>query len=239
MRPGAPTTAKGAVAGAISEPGESMYLPRHFREDRLEAQHDFIRARPLGTLVTNGPQGLDASLIPFMIDAASSPRGTLRAHLARANPHWRIVEAAAEVLVVFQDQGTYVSPSWYATKRETGKVVPTWNYVVVQAWGRPRVIRDAGWLRTLVGDLTERHEAGSPDPWAVTDAPPPFIEAQLKAIIGIEIAVTRIEGKWKVSQNRPEADRAGVVQALEAKGDDASSVMAGWVREHGDPPPRS
>ncbi|MEX2649521.1 MAG: FMN-binding negative transcriptional regulator [Alphaproteobacteria bacterium] len=216
-----------------------MYLPHHFREDRLEAQHDFIRARPLGTLVTNGPRGLDASLVPFIVDAAASPLGTLRAHLARANPHWRIVEGAAEVLVLFQDAGTYVSPSWYATKRATGKVVPTWNYVVVQAWGRPRVIGDAGWLRTLVGALTERHEAGRPDAWSVNDAPPSFIEAQLKAIIGIEIAVTRIEGKWKVSQNRPEADRAGVIQALEAQGDDASRAMARWVRERGgdDPTP--
>ena len=210
-----------------------MYLPTHFREDRLEAQHALIRARPLGTLIAHGPDGLEASLVPFMLDGDASPRGTLRAHVARANPHWRVLEAAAEALVVFQDASAYISPAWYATKRATGKVVPTWNYIVVQAWGRPRIIHDGAWLRALVGDLTARHEAGRADPWAVTDAPAPFIEAQLKAIVGIEIEIARIEGKWKASQNRPEADRAGVAAGLEAKGDDAARAMAAWVRERG------
>ncbi|MGH6720444.1 MAG: FMN-binding negative transcriptional regulator [Alphaproteobacteria bacterium] len=206
-----------------------MYRPDHFREDRLEAQHGLIRARPLGTLVTHGADGLDSSLVPFLLDADASPLGTLRTHLARANPHWRTLADATEALAVFQDAGAYISPGWYATKRETGKVVPTWNYVVVQAWGRPRVIEDQGWLRALVDDLTTRHELDRDQPWATTDAPASFIAGMLQAIVGFEIPIARIEGKWKASQNRPEADRAGVVAGLEARGDDASRAMAAWV----------
>jgi transcriptional regulator len=207
-----------------------MYLPAHFREDRLEALHALIAARPLGTLIAQGPTGLDASLVPFLVDAEASPRGTLRAHLARANGQWRTLAAANEAMVVFQDQGVYVSPGWYATKRETGKVVPTWNYVAVACWGRPTIIEDAGWLRALVDAVTARHERGRAAPWAMTDAPPTFIEGQLKGIVGLEIPIARIEGKWKASQNRAAADRAGVAEGLDAEGTDAAHAMADLVR---------
>ena len=176
-----------------------MYQPPHFREDRLEVQHDLIRSHPLGLLVTAGPGGLMANPIPFLVDRAASARGTLRAHLARANPQVRELTAVAECLIVFQGPQDYVIPSWYATKRETGKVVPTWNYATVHAWGRPRVIDDAAWLRRQIGDLTRHQEGARLAPWAVEDAPADFVTAQVKGIIGVEIPIERSEGKWKVS----------------------------------------
>ena len=207
-----------------------MYQPPHFREDRIEVQHDLIRAHSLGLLITAGPGGLIANPVPFLIDSQASKLGTLRAHLARANPHWHELTAAAECLVVFQGPQEYVTPSWYPTKQETGKVVPTWNYVTVHAWGKPKVIEDAAWLRRQLDDLTLLKEGRRPQPWAVGDAPEPFIAAQMKAIVGIEIPIDRIEGKWKVSQNRPEKDRDGVVNGLRAGGESAV-VMADLVAE--------
>lgn len=209
-----------------------MYNPSHFREDRLEAQHRLIRAHPLGLLITHGPTGLFASPLPFLLDAVASPLGTLRGHLARANPHWRDL-GDGDALVVFQGADAYVTPSWYETKRVTGKVVPTWNYAMVQVRGRPRVVEDRTWLARQVADLTDRQEADRVRPWAVTDAPEPFVAGQLKGIVGVEVEVAAIEGKWKASQNRPEADRAGVVDGLLALGDDASLAMADLVARHG------
>ena len=209
-----------------------MYQPPHFREDRLEVQHALIRSHPLGLLVTAGPGGLMANPIPFLIYPDESEFGTLRAHVARGNPQWRELGSVEECLVVFQGPHSYVSPSWYATKQETGKVVPTWNYVTVHAWGRPRVVEDTAWLRRQIEDLTASQEQRRAPPWAVDDAPEPFIAAQLRGIVGIEIPVTRIEGKWKVSQNRPEADRAGVVAGLTAEGGGAEA-MAALVAERG------
>ena len=182
-----------------------MYQPAHFREDRLDVQHALIRAHPFGLLVTSGASGLDANPVPFLLDAAASPLGTLRAHVARANPVWRDLEPSHEVMIVFQAVDSYVTPSWYASKREHGKVVPTWNNAIVQAWGRPRTIEDAAWLGAQIRALTTRHEAARAEPWAVDDAPAPFVATQIKAIVGIEIEITRIEGKWKASQNRPPA----------------------------------
>ncbi len=209
-----------------------MYQPPHFREDRLEVQHGLIRARPLGMLVTSGSTGLVANPLPFVLDAASR-LGTLKAHLSRANGQWRDVDPDQEVLAIFQDVDAYVTPSWYETKRETGKVVPTWNYAVVQAYGRMTVIEDPDWLRRQIGELTAAHEASRPEPWAVDDAPAPFIAAQIKGIVGIEIEITRIEGKWKVSQNRPEADRLGVAAGLRSAEDDAARRMAEMVDAKG------
>lgn len=210
-----------------------MYQPPHFREDRLEVQHGLIRAHPLGMLVTNGSTGLVANPLPFVLDAAASPLGTLKAHLSRANGQWRDVDPALEALVIFQSVDAYVTPSWYETKRETGKVVPTWNYAVVQAYGRMTVVEDPDWLRRQIGELTAAQEAARPEPWAVDDAPAPFIAAQIKGIVGIEIEITRIEGKWKVSQNRPEADRLGVAAGLRSAGDDAARRMAEMVDAKG------
>jgi transcriptional regulator len=208
-----------------------MYLPRHFAEERLDVLHAAMTDHPLGLLVTHGAAGLDANPVPFMVDATRGPFGTLRAHVARANPLWK--DAGGEVLVMFQGPQAYVSPGWYASKAEHGKVVPTWNYIVVQARGVLRAFDDAAWLRDFVGTLTDRHEAGREKPWQVGDAPDDFIAQTLKAIVGIEVELTALVGKWKVSQNRPAADREGVVRGLEAQGDDASRAMAEAVERGG------
>jgi transcriptional regulator len=210
----------------------TMYQPPHFREDRIEVQHDLIRSHPLGLVVTAGPGGLMANSIPFLVDAGTPERGTLRCHLARANPQWRELASVEECLIVFQGPQEYVSPSWYATKRETGKVVPTWNYVTVHVWGRPAVIEDAVWLRRQIDDLTRSRERARPAPWSVHDAPDNYVTAQVQAVVGVEIAIARIEGKWKVSQNRPEVDRVGVVIGLRETGE-AAEPMAALVAERG------
>jgi transcriptional regulator len=209
-----------------------MYLPPLFREEQIEVQHELIRAHPLGLLVTAGPGGLMANPIPFLIDAEPAPHGRLRAHMARANPQWKELAAVDECLVVFQGPQAYVSPSWYATKRETGKVVPTWNYTTVHLWGTPRVIDDPLWLRQQLEELTRSQEDKRQEPWQVGDAPESFVTAQMKGIIGVEIAIARGEGKWKVSQNRPEADREGVVEGLREQGT-LAAVMAALVAERG------
>ena len=208
-----------------------MYQPPHFREDRLEVLHALMRAHPLGLLVSGGPGGLMANPVPFLLHADMSERGTLHCHVSRANPHWRELQAVAECLVVFQGPQRYITPSWYETKRATGKVVPTWNYATVHAWGPPRVIEDTEWLRANVEALTRAHEGLRPAPWAVDDAPPEFVAAQLRGIVGIEIPIDRIEGKWKVSQNRTDADRAGVVAGLGDEDRKESAVMAALVAE--------
>jgi transcriptional regulator len=207
-----------------------MYQPPHFREDRLEVQHALIRMHPLGLLVSAGKGGLMANPVPFLLLPDASEHGTLHCHVSRANPHWRELGAVEECLVVFQGPQQYIAPSWYETKRETGKVVPTWNYATVHAWGKPHVIEDTEWLRRNVEGLTRSHEGARPAPWAVDDAPPEYVAAQLRGIVGIEIPIARIEGKWKVSQNRPEADRAGVVAGLRKHGE-ASAPMASLVAE--------
>jgi transcriptional regulator len=207
-----------------------MYEPPLHRQPDLSAQHALIRAHPLGLLISHGASGLLANAIPFLIYPELSKFGTLRAHVARANPQWRDLQGADEALVVFQGAQHYVTPSWYETKRETGKVVPTWNYVIAQARGRPVVTDDAGWLRDQIEALTRGREADRATPWAVGDAPEDFVAAQMRAIVGIEIEIVDIKGKWKVSQNRKAEDREGVIAGLEAEGDDAASAMARIVR---------
>lgn len=197
-----------------------MYRPPHFDETRPQALSAFVAANPFGLLVTTrrDGSGIDANGVPFLLDAdpAGGP-GILRGHVARANPLWREAGDDAEVLVVFQGGDAYVSPGWYASKREHGKVVPTWNYAMVQARGRLRAVDDAAWLRAFVSRLTDRFEQPRPEPWHVTDAPEPFVEATLKAIVGIEVVLTSLVGKVKASQNRPAADRAGVRAGLAAE----------------------
>ncbi len=206
-----------------------MYEPPLHREDDLDRKQALIRSRPLGLLVSCGPQGLLANAMPFLLDVGSK-LGTLRAHMARANPQWRDLAASPEALVVFQGPDHYVTPSWYPTKQETHKVVPTWNYVLVQARGRARVIEDDAWLARQIAELTARQEAGRPAPWAVADAPADFVALQRQAIIGVEIEIEDLHGKWKTSQNRSAADRAGVAEGLEALGDDEAAAMAALVR---------
>jgi transcriptional regulator len=196
-----------------------MYLPASFREDDPEVLHDLIRQRPLGTLISHGADGLTATPLPFRLAAEEGPHGVLRAHLARANPHWRALAAAAECLVIFQGDDGYITPNWYPSKAATGKAVPTWNYVAVHAWGRPQVIDDIDWLRAQLDQLTHGHEQRRAAPWSIDDAPADYIAAQIKAVVGLEIRIDRIEGKWKMSQNKDAADRAGVRDGLAAADD--------------------
>ncbi|MFJ6328144.1 MULTISPECIES: FMN-binding negative transcriptional regulator [unclassified Rhizobium] len=209
-----------------------MYQPPLHREDDLSTQHQLIRTHPLGLLITAGGGGLIANPVPFHLNAALSPKGTLQAHVARANGQWREIADGAPVLVVFQGADTYITPSWYATKRETGKVVPTWNYAIVQVRGSARIIDDPAWLRAQIGALTGENESDRQQPWAVEDAPPEFIAAQMKGIIGIEIDIETIDGKWKVSQNRPLADRQGVAEGLGAIDRTEAAEMAALVRRY-------
>ena len=206
-----------------------MYLPPHFREEDSARLHALIRSRALGLLVTNGPGGLMANPIPFLLDAERGPHGTLRAHVARANPVWHEADGVREALVVFQDVDSYITPAWYASKREHGRVVPTWNYATVHVYGPLTVIDEAAWLHDQISALTDRHESSRSDPWAVTDAPEKFVEAQVRGIVGIEIPIARMEGKWKVSQNRSDADRDGVASGLREIGDADAVRMAEMV----------
>jgi transcriptional regulator len=206
-----------------------MYVPPAHRIDDLASQHEAMRRHPLATLVTRSGDGMVADHIPFMIDAGRGEKGVLRAHVARANPLWRTHPRDAEALVIFSGADRYITPSWYATKRETGKVVPTWNYVAVHAFGPLQVFDDPQWVRQQIGELTARQEAQRNPPWAVSDAPEDFLASQVKLIVGIEVPIARIEAKWKVSQNRPQADRAGVIEGLEAAGDEESRAMAALV----------
>lgn len=210
-----------------------MYLPPHFEETRPEVLHQLLRSHPLGLLVTLGPAGMEANAAPFLFDPERGPHGTLRAHVARANPVWREARTDVDSLVVFQGPQAYVSPGWYASKAETGKVVPTWNYVLATARGRLRVIDDAEWVHRLVSELTDRHEASREAPWKVSDAPTDYVAGLLRAIVGIEIELTALTGKWKVSQNRSAADRAGVVEGLTEVGGAEAAAMAEQVREPG------
>ncbi len=194
----------------------AMYLPAHFEEKRPAVLQALVRTHPLGLLITADAAGtLSANSVPFMLEAdpAGGP-GILRAHVARANPLWHEARGDAESLVVFQGPQAYVSPGFYPSKAEHGKVVPTWNYVMAQGRGRLRAVEEAPWLHALVTRLTERHEASRAQPWAVSDAPDDYIRAMLRAIVGIEIVLTSWVGKWKVSQNRSAADREGVARGM-------------------------
>jgi transcriptional regulator len=199
-----------------------MYLPKHFEQSDPAALAALMHDHPLATLVLATPDGPTADLLPLEFHAGVGAQGALRGHVARANPLWRHAGAAA--LAVFHGPQAYVSPNWYPSKREHGKVVPTWNYAMVQARGALRAVDDAAWLRALVGRLTERHESTQPAPWAVSDAPDDYVQQMLRAIVGIEIELTSLLGKWKVSQNRSQADRQGVAEAL------ATDPMAALVR---------
>ncbi len=212
-----------------------MYVPPAFSESRVELLHELIRSHGLGTLVTLCFDGLTADLLPFELDPEPAPLGTLRAHVARANPVWRDVSPQVQALAIFQGAQSYITPSWYRTKQETGKVVPTFNYVVVHAHGPIRIVEDPVWLRGLVERLTNKYEAARPTPWKVADAPEEFVQTLLQAVIGIELPIARLVGKWKVSQNRPEADRDGVVRGLRAAADFESARMADEVAKRSGP----
>lgn len=189
-----------------------------------------MRRHPFATLVTLGDGGLVASHLPLLWDPEPAPYGTITGHLARANPQWRSTEPTTDALAIFAAADAYVSPSWYPSKRAHGKVVPTWNYVVVHASGPLRTIDDPEWLRALVTRLTDRHEAALPEPWKVSDAPVEHVAQLAKAIVGVEITVRRLEGKWKLGQNRPREDFAGTIAGLERRGDPSSLAVAQAMR---------
>jgi len=195
-----------------------MYLPPHFREDRVDVLHRFIELHNFATLVTMGPDGLIANHIPLVLEPEPGPLGTLRGHVSKANPQWRDSLPDISALAIFQGPSAYVTPSWYPSRQETGRVVPTYNYVVVHAHGPLRTFDDPALLEQHVRTLTDLHEAVFPEPWKVDDAPADFLQAMLKSIVGIEIPIERLEGKWKVNQNRLPADRAGAEAGLRASG---------------------
>lgn len=204
-----------------------MYLPSHFKQEELTALHDAMDAVGLAVLVSNGPDGPEVSHLPLVLSRTMGAFGTLYGHFARANPHWRLLEAGAPSLVIFPGPEAYVSPSWYPSKGETGKAVPTWNYTAVHAAGAVTVHHEPDQLLRVVSMLTGRQEHGRVDSWAVSDAPPDYVKAQLAGIVGFEISITRLEGKWKLSQNRSAEDRSGVIEGLRADGKTAvAEIMA-------------
>ena len=205
-----------------------MYLPEVFAQKETQALHELIRGYPLATLVTIGPDGLGANHVPLHLDPAAPPHGRLTGHVPRANPLSSLADET-EVLAIFHGPQSYVSPSWYPTKREHGRVVPTWNYAVVHAHGRLHIRDDPGWVRSQVESLTDMQEARFPDPWQVSDAPEDFVSKMIAALVGIELHVTRLIGKTKASQNQPPANCAGVVEGLGKTGSEADRAMARLV----------
>jgi transcriptional regulator len=201
-----------------------MYVPAHFEENRPEVLHQLIVDQPFGTLVTHGPNGLDANHLPFELAPGEGPHGTLRAHVARANPVWQEVADQPDTLVIFQGPAAYISPNWYPSKHEAHRQVPTYNYMVVHAHGRIVVHDDEAFVRGLVARLTRKMEANEPKPWKMGDAPADYLAQMLGAIVGIE--VTRLVGKWKLGQNKAAGDRRGAADALQARGSDAQEAVA-------------
>ena len=190
-----------------------MYRPAAFRQDDLTALHAQIESTGLALLTSNGPAGLQATHLPLLLAAEDGEFGTLYGHFARANPHWQAL-AGQEALAVFSGPDAYVHPGWYPGKAEHGRVVPTWNYIAVHAWGAVETFDEPARLLELLARLTARHEAGRPKPWSLDDAPAEYIERQLRAIVGFALPIRRLEGQWKLSQNRQDADRAGVREGL-------------------------
>ncbi len=206
-----------------------MYIPPQFEQPDIEAMQELIRNRPLATLVTFGSDGINANHIPLHLSPTPEPFGVLRGHIARANPLWRDLASDVETLAIFHGPDAYISPSWYATKQEAGKVVPTWNYTVVHAYGSLCIIDDAVWVLTQLEALTQQNEAAFPEPWAVSDAPEDFTEKLIEAVIGIEMVITRLIGKWKVSQNQPTQNQRSVIQGLNGSGQSEAVAMAALV----------
>ena len=207
-----------------------MYQPDHFRVADLPKMHALMRARPLATLVSAGSLGLYATHLPTVLKD-DGPYGIIECHLARANPHWKDLAEGTEALMIFQGPEGYITPNWYPSKADHGKVVPTWNYAVVHAYGRPEVMEDKNWLHRHVTELTAQQETNEVKPWALSDAPDSYVAAMLRGIVGFRFGIARLEGKWKMSQNRQPQDRAGVVTGLagRSEGDDReiAEIVAG------------
>lgn len=208
-----------------------MYVPAQFEESKIEVLHDLIVTHPLATLVTMSSNGINANHIPLHLVKEEGHYGTLQGHVARANSVWSDLVNDVEALIIFQGPSSYITPSWYPTKQEHGKVVPTWNYVTVHAYGKLRVIDDLVWVKSQLELLTAQQEASFNKPWAVSDAPIEFTDGMIGAIVGIEILITKLTGKWKVSQNQPTLNQVGVVQGLESIGTSEAKEMATLVEK--------
>ena len=192
-----------------------MYIPKFNEENRLDVMHALIETQPLATLVTVSNSGLIATHLPMVLARSEGPHGTLRGHLSRANSQWRNLNPSIDALAIFSGAHHYISPSWYPEKAEDGKVVPTWNYAVVHVYGPLKIIEDPAWLLSHLNTLVTQHESSFPTPWKTSDAPSDYIASQIKGIVGLELPITRIEGKWKVSQNKSERTLHAVEQGLE------------------------
>jgi transcriptional regulator len=210
-------------------------MPLPFEETRVDVLHALMRAHPLATLITLDEHGIVANHIPVAAVPVPAPLGVLRGHIARANPLWRSHTADQPVLAIFQGPQVYISPSLYPTKQATGEVVPTWDYAVVHVRGRLRFIHESAWMRDLVTELTDSHEASRSTPWKLADAPTPYVEKMLKAIVGFELSIDSLTGKWKVSQNRDLADRRGVISGLRASSDSNALDIADMLASRNGP----
>ena len=208
-----------------------MYIPKQHEESNVAVLHALIRSHPLGTWATQGDGELIVNHVPFLVDPSRGQYGALVGHVSRANTVWQLFSKTVPSVVVFQGADAYITPSWYPSKHAHGKAVPTWNYAVVHAHGIPHVIEDKAWLLEHLNQLTDTHEAGQALPWKVSDAPNDFTDHMIERIVGIEIPISRLLGKWKVSQNRPKPDRLGVVAGLLARNDPQSNEMADLVNQ--------
>ncbi|SBS32269.1 Protease synthase and sporulation protein PAI 2 [Marinomonas aquimarina] len=207
-----------------------MYVPTHFKEEDHQVLQQYIRDYSCGTLIISDAEGIEANHVPFYLAVnEDSSLGKLQCHLARANPAWQRIQDGAQVLAVFQGPNAYISPSWYATKAETGRVVPTWNYLAVHVQGKAQVIQDPDWLKQHLHQLTDQHEASMEEPWSVADAPTDFTDRLVKAIVGIEIRIESLTGKLKASQNQPQANRESVRASLQGLDDVNSAAVAKLV----------
>ncbi len=208
-----------------------MYIPKLFEESDISLMHALMRAYPLATLITQNEDEIVADVVPFVLQDQPLPFGALHGHVARVNPLWQKHPTDKDVLIIFQGENRYISPSWYASKPEHGRVVPTWNYTTVHVYGRLHVIEDAQWLRAQVEALTIEQEKNFSHPWGVDDAPADYVSGLLKAIVGIEIVISDLKGKWKVSQNRSFADKASVAANLRVAGDDQMASLVEGKKE--------
>lgn len=206
-----------------------MYLPEMFKNEDAAGVEAFLKANTFATLVTLGKDGLIASHVPTLVVTEPKPHGAIECHLARGNPQWSGADPSVEALMIFQGPEAYIRPGWYPSKAEHGKVVPTWNYSVVHAYGRLVVHDDRDWLKRHVSEITAQMETGQAAPWATSDAPDSFIAAMTRGIVGLSLVVTRLEAKWKMSQNREDRDRVGVISGLKARAEGADSVVAAEV----------
>lgn len=210
-----------------------MFQPPVFREERREVMYDLMRAHPFATLVSSALGHLSADHVPLVLYADGQQKAVLHGHIAVANPLFRETEGPIEIMAIFQGPQSYITPSWYRSKKEHGKVVPTWNYVVVHARGTLRFIRETDWLLAHLNDLTNQHESHRETPWTVSDAPIDFISRQLKGLVGFEIEVGDLAGTWKVSQNKNAADNTGVQAGLRSEGDPEKVSVSHLVQERG------